>query len=58
MATQGLFHFMAYCHDCPARCEARNAQAWAHNHANKHRHAVSLDLGWRIEPDAAPPKEG
>jgi hypothetical protein len=48
MAKQTLVHFQAFCHDCEKRCESRNAQAWAHNHANYHGHNVSLELGWAV----------
>ena len=53
MAAQGLVHYSAACFECNARCTARNAQAWAHNHTNRTGHNVELQLGWIIRCDAA-----
>lgn len=48
MATQGLIHYAAYC-SCGASCIAKNAQAWAHQHANRNPgHTVELQLGYRV----------
>lgn len=55
---QGLIHYTAGCLHCSASVVARNAQAWAHNHARRTGHPVELSLGWRVtcigEPE--PPK--
>lgn len=53
MATQQLIHYVAMCHDCGKRCEARNAQAWAHRHANHNGHDVELQLAWTVYADGA-----
>jgi hypothetical protein len=29
----------ATCSECPARCDSKNALAWAHNHARKTGHS-------------------
>jgi len=50
MATKLPDHHTAKCYDCPARCDAANAQAWAHNHADRHGHNVALELGWEVRP--------
>lgn len=52
MAKQGLIHYTAGCLECDASVVARNAQAWAHQHANKTGHAVELQLGYRVTCDA------
>ena len=52
MTTQSLIHYSAQCFDCDKRCDARNAQAWAHNHARMHGHRVELSLAWQVRPDA------
>jgi hypothetical protein len=46
----------ATCLECPSRVNARNAQAWAHNHTDKTGHKVELQMGWEIHPDPAPPQ--
>ncbi len=52
MARQSLIHYAAYC-TCGAECVARNALAWAHNHANRNPgHAVELQLGYYITTNA------
>lgn len=51
MAKQGLVHYAAYCHQCERSCEAKNAQAWAHQHVNRTGHAVELQLGWLVTKD-------
>jgi hypothetical protein len=48
MAKQSLTHFYAKCFECEKECAARNAQAWAHQHANRTGHAVELQLAWRV----------
>lgn len=48
MTKQGLIHHSAICHDCSKTCDARNALAWAHNHARTTGHAVELQLGYRV----------
>ncbi len=37
---QTLSDIAASCVICDARCDARNAQAWAHGHARKTGHVV------------------
>lgn len=32
----------ATCSECDARCDAKNAQAWAHNHARKTGHGTII----------------
>ncbi|MDX2094342.1 MAG: hypothetical protein SFW64_00120 [Alphaproteobacteria bacterium] len=51
MAKQTLIHHTAHCFDCGKQVDARNALAWAHNHANRYGHAVELQLGYRIKPE-------
>lgn len=41
---QGLIHFWAKCNQCEAECNARNAQAWAHNHCRKTGHRVEFQI--------------
>lgn len=48
MTRQDLTHYVAACQDCADRCEKRNAQAWAHNHARGHGHRVALELGYLV----------
>jgi len=44
---QSLVQHTASCHDCPATCDARNAQAWATNHVKKHpSHVVKIELAY------------
>lgn len=58
MVKQVLIHHTAGCLDCGASVDARNALAWAHNHANKHRHRVELSLGYTVsKPTPAQHKE-
>ncbi len=46
---QSLIHHTAACHDCGARCDARNAQAWATNHVRRHpAHFVEVSLGYAV----------
>lgn len=52
MTKSGLTHHTALCHDCDAQVNARNAMAWAHNHARQHGHNVELQLAYRISCDA------
>lgn len=52
---QVLIHHTAQCFDCGASCAARNAQAWATNHANHHGHAVEVSLGYRVTPNPGMP---
>lgn len=50
MAVQSLIHYTAVCHNCPAHVDARNAQAWAHQHANRNPgHKVELQLGYTVK---------
>lgn len=51
---QTLVHFSAACQVCAARCDARNAQAWAHNHVRAHGHVVELQLAWSVTGPAKP----
>jgi hypothetical protein len=51
MATQNLIHYTAGCLTCGASVAARNATAWAHNHANRHGHRVELSLGYIVYCD-------
>ncbi len=53
--TQGLIHFTAECLVCGASVAARNAQAWAHNHARHTGHNVELSLGWLVKGDPVSP---
>jgi len=54
MATQRLIHYTAGCHTCGASVDARNALAWAHQHANKNPgHQVELALGYSVKCEAA-----
>lgn len=48
MTKQGLIHHYAACIECDKVCEARNALAWAHNHARTTGHAVELQLAYRV----------
>lgn len=48
MTKQALIHYSAICYGCDARCDAKNAQVWAHNHARNHNHEVELQLAWRV----------
>lgn len=48
MTKQGLIHHHAGCLECDKTCDARNALAWAHNHARTTGHAVELQLGYRV----------
>lgn len=51
---QDLVHYRAHCLTCGDRCEARNAQVWAHNHVRRHTgHRVDLQLGFSVT--ATPP---
>lgn len=52
MTRQSLIHYSAGCLDCGAQCGARNAQAWAHNHARHHGHKVELGLGYVVSPES------
>lgn len=54
MTKQGLIHYTAGCLECEASVAARNAQAWAHNHARRTGHAVELQLGYRVTCDDVP----
>ncbi|RKQ70159.1 hypothetical protein [Oceanibaculum indicum] len=46
---QDLVHYRAHCLTCGDRCEARNAQVWAHNHVRRHAsHRVDLQLGFTV----------
>lgn len=50
MARQMLVFHTAGCHTCGASVNARNAVAWAHNHANKNPgHQVELKLGYSVK---------
>lgn len=56
----GLIHYTAGCLTCDASIVARNAMAWAHNHARRHGHAVEVQLGYRVScdsPDVARPRK-
>lgn len=48
ITQQGLIHYTAGCLECDASVDARNAQAWAHNHSRRTGHAVELSLGYRV----------
>lgn len=48
---QSLIHYTAGCLTCGASVGARNAQAWAHNHAATTGHDVELSLGWLVTTD-------
>jgi len=48
MTRQGLIHHFANCQTCQKSCDARNALAWAHNHARTTGHPVELQLGYLI----------
>lgn len=50
---QRLTHHVALCYDCGATCSAKNAQAWAHQHARRHGHAVELQLAFHVVYSAA-----
>jgi hypothetical protein len=53
MARQSLTHHTAGCFTCGASVDARNALAWAHNHANRNPgHQVELALGYAITADS------
>jgi hypothetical protein len=45
---QFLIHNIARCGECDASIDAKNAVAWAHNHARRTGHAVSLELAYRV----------
>lgn len=48
-ARQTLIHYRALCLNCAARCDAKNATAWAHNHIAHHpSHRVELSLGYSV----------
>ncbi len=52
MARQSLTHHTAGCFTCGAAVDARNALAWAHNHANRNPgHRIELALGYLITTD-------
>jgi hypothetical protein len=54
MARQSLTHHTAGCFTCGASVDARNALAWAHNHANHNPgHQVELAMGYFIVNDGA-----
>ena len=45
---------LAQCRNCGQRCDARNAQAWAHNHVRHHRgHVVDLALEIVVRAEAS-----
>lgn len=45
----GLTHYLAFCDTCPAKCESKNARAWAAQHVLRHpEHQVELNLGWVV----------
>lgn len=46
---QKLSDISATCVVCDARCDARNAQAWAHQHAKKTGHVVYFAPIYRVE---------
>lgn len=47
---QSLSEHTASCQDCPAKCDARNAQAWATNHVKKHpHHVVKVELAYDVK---------
>lgn len=47
--TQTLIRYSAVCLKCGKVCDARNAVAWAHNHARTHTgHAVDLALAYNV----------
>lgn len=48
--SQTLVAYSAGCLDCDAQCGTRNAIAWAHNHARKHKHKVELVTGFVVSP--------
>lgn len=49
MAMQRLIHYHAVCNNCGATVTAKNAQAWAHLHANRNvGHKVELQLGYSV----------
>lgn len=55
MAAQRLIHHTAGCFTCGKSCDARNAQAWAHNHVRHHPgHEVELSLGYFVAAHRVP----
>lgn len=49
ITRQWLVTIQANCLTCNAYCEARNAQAWAHNHARKNpHHAVGFGAHYAV----------
>lgn len=49
MTTESLISYRAQCHMCAARCDAKNAKAWAHNHVRRNPgHRVELALGYLV----------
>lgn len=45
---QSLIEYSARCDQCGAKCYAKNAQVWAHQHARNTRHTVKLELGYMV----------
>lgn len=53
MTRQTLTHHSAGCFTCGASVDARNAQAWAHNHVRHNPgHRVELSLGYYVSDDS------
>lgn len=49
MTRQNLTHHTAGCFTCGASVDARNAQAWAHNHVRYNPgHRVELTLSYHV----------
>lgn len=50
-ATQLLDRGTASCIEqpCEARCDAKNATAWAHQHAKKTGHTVMLEMSYFVK---------
>jgi hypothetical protein len=48
MVRSALIHHVAICSDCGAQCDARNAMAWAHQHARKNDHSVVVEVGYHV----------
>jgi hypothetical protein len=51
MTKQRLTHHVAICFECKKQCDAKNAQAWAHNHARTTGHNVELQLAYFVKKE-------
>lgn len=51
---QTLMDINAHCTFCDARCDARNAQAWAHQHAKMTGHVVYFSPVFKVESAQRP----